>query len=291
MTVYDPLKNTFAYKGIKAKSIFHIMWHITSKCNMNCSFCFDKKNSDIPDMTFDQIDTIIKVMKELGVIKVDISGGEPFLFDKFIYLVQKCIDMGMYVTVTTSGQTIEKNYLWILDNWKIFSRIIFSLDGLEQEHIFFRGNDTAFSKFYEFYHALMEKKCSTLRINTVVTNRIIEKGYLQEFANFIVELNPLEWCLIMPLKNINNVTRSELNEICVNKYEFENVVNICNNVIKDTKIELLFRTNEMYSSYWTLTSDGILSNNNIKHNIHIPLLTTDLNDIQNIVGQYTQFLP
>lgn len=259
MIVYDPLKNNFACKGINAKNIFHIIWHITSKCNMNCQFCFDKKISDIPDMTFAQIDAITKIMKKLGVIKIDISGGEPLLFDKFIYLVQKYIGAGIYVTVTTSGQAIEKNHLWILDNWMKFSRIIFSLDGLEQEHIFLRGNNMAFSKFYEFYHDLEKRKCSVLRINTVVTNRITKENYLRKFSNFIVELKPLEWCLIMPLKN--------------------------------TTTKLLFRTNEMYNSYWTLTSDGILSNNSIKYNVHIPLMTTNLSEIQNIVKQYTQFLP
>ena len=57
------------------------------------------------------------------VQKIDISGGEPLLYKLLPFLVCKCREYGFYVTITTRGIGIPENYDWLVNNWKLFSRM------------------------------------------------------------------------------------------------------------------------------------------------------------------------
>lgn len=55
--------------------------HVTQRCNLKCVGCYsdcDKRNS-IPDPTMDQLSIIFDKLRNMGVTKINISGGEPML--------------------------------------------------------------------------------------------------------------------------------------------------------------------------------------------------------------------
>ncbi|MDR2736825.1 MAG: radical SAM protein, partial [Gracilibacteraceae bacterium] len=199
MIKYNPETNSFSSGVASSGDLPQIMWHITSQCNMNCRFCFDDKSAGKEEL-YSHFDfgTIVKKLLALGVQKVDISGGEPLLFDRLQELVAACVNKGLFVTITTNGSGDNNRSEWVFDNWRIFSRVIVSIDGLEQEHTYLRNNTSAFRNAIKFCEMLKYVECSCFRINTVVTKKVISDAYYKDFCAEIISLNPVEWCLIQP---------------------------------------------------------------------------------------------
>jgi hypothetical protein len=178
---YNPINNTFFFDQNIISHLPQIVWHITSKCLLNCKFCFDEKLSVDYEKGIQIFD--VSILKKLGVQKIDISGGEPLLFEFLPEIVDKCKKLNISMTLTTSGYGSKANIDWLLKNWALFSRIIVSLDGLESTHNYLRGNNLAFDAFNEIYNALLIKGCDILRINSVITSHLIlesdREGFLQ----------------------------------------------------------------------------------------------------------------
>jgi len=76
-----------------------ILLFITNKCNLNCTFCFDKANVHTAnEMSFEYIKDIVDNNPQVD--KYDIMGGEPLLhkdLDKIlVYLAKKNKKIGLY---------------------------------------------------------------------------------------------------------------------------------------------------------------------------------------------------
>ena len=60
---------------------YHVQVDLTNKCNLNCVYCYNKKNSlgkkDLSDKKYKLL--IKKIIKELNPVYVSFSGGEPLL--------------------------------------------------------------------------------------------------------------------------------------------------------------------------------------------------------------------
>lgn len=102
------------------------MWHITDKCRLNCSYCFATKSSYEVDIL--RMKDYIRKLKELGVQKIDISGGEPLEHSRLPEICRSLYENGFFVTLTTKCVGLDKNIQWLEREYSIFSRIIFSID-------------------------------------------------------------------------------------------------------------------------------------------------------------------
>ena len=227
------------------------MWHITNRCRLNCKFCFSKfLRQDPSELSADTVNKNIVLFKKLGVLKLDISGGEPLLVDLLPYIVDACQEAGIAVTITSSGSGTTDNVKWLKDNWNKFSRIILSLDGPEDIHNTLRGNDFAYQNFLEIYQALKGRGCNCIRINTVVTTQILKNS--NTLINLILALAPKEWCCIEP-HPANKV--ETFDEVAISISDFLWFIDECQSKLKNSSIDFLFRTRKDYSSYWTLYSN------------------------------------
>jgi len=289
MIRYDPETNCFSSNATVFGELPQVMWHITSKCNMDCRFCFNDKDVRNEELylTLDFRAITLK-LKELGVQKVDISGGEPLLFDKLPDLVKACADNGLYVTITTNGSGAAHTSGWLLENWKMFSRIIVSIDGLEHEHTYLRSNTVAFSNAIGFCKRLKDMGCSRFRLNTVVTKCIISGAYYREFCAEIRRIEPNEWCLIQPHPSCQ---KSTFKAVEITAEEFDNFSANCIKEMSGSGVKLLFRPIRVYSTYWTLSANGILTYGDESNAVRLSLLDDGVEEIKNVISQYKQLLP
>jgi len=106
---------------------------LTNRCNVNCLYCHhDGMVKSKDEMTADEVYTICKVAKNIGVQKIRLSGGEPLLKKDIVETVQKIGSLDFKdITMTTNGILLEK-YAEDLKKAGL-NRVNVSLDTLDRE--------------------------------------------------------------------------------------------------------------------------------------------------------------
>jgi len=100
----------------------HVQLSPTNKCNLKCSFCSCQSRDQKQEWTFDDVQKITKILKEVWTKGVTITGGgEPFLFKHIDELIISLRNIGVSVGIVSNG-TIPCNELIIpLITWIRFS--------------------------------------------------------------------------------------------------------------------------------------------------------------------------
>ena len=140
---------------------------VTDRCNLRCTYCMPAEGiAYLPEkklLSWEEMLRIVHVLNQLGIRKVRITGGEPFVRPGLMDFLQELAKIeNLEICLTTNGVLLE-NHLDSLQNLGI-KNVNLSLDSLDSERFFkiTRRND-----FDQVYRNLM---------------RMIE-------ANFIVKLN------------------------------------------------------------------------------------------------------
>lgn len=81
---------------------------LTSRCNLNCSYCYAHDNSETEDMSDEQVVQLIDLCNKKGVMNITWTGGEPLLRDIFIQAVNRANRYGINQTVLTNGLKINE---------------------------------------------------------------------------------------------------------------------------------------------------------------------------------------
>ena len=106
---------------------------LTNRCNVNCVYCHhDGMVSSKQEMTADELHTICKIAKNLGVKKIRLSGGEPLIRKDIVEVVEKIASIGFKdISMTTNGTMLEKYAQGLKDAG--LDRVNVSLDTLNRE--------------------------------------------------------------------------------------------------------------------------------------------------------------
>jgi len=170
---------------------------INSICNLKCEHCFYWRSlNQRDDLTFEELEAL---SKDLGPIEnLNLSGGEPFLRKEFAEIVRLFIrNNGVrQVYVPTSGYFTERTEAALRSVLEEKELQLFacelSLDGTEEFHNRFRGDERSFQKAIETYDRLaaLQREDSRLRIHAVstATNQNLEE--IQKLTDFLLERCP-----------------------------------------------------------------------------------------------------
>ncbi|WP_406535188.1 GTP 3',8-cyclase MoaA [Methanobrevibacter sp.] len=106
---------------------------ITNRCNVNCLYCHhDGMVTSREEMTANELYTICKIAKKLGVQKIRLSGGEPLIRKDIVEIVEKINSLGFKdISMTSNGILLEKYAQGLKDAG--LNRINVSLDTLNRE--------------------------------------------------------------------------------------------------------------------------------------------------------------
>ena len=117
--------------------------HITSNCNMNCSYCYDKEIEYQKDMTFSiaqkAIDFAVNQTNS-KTITITFVGGEPLLKKELIkQIVEYCnqnIEKTFLFSILTNGLLLDNEFI----DFSLMNNISISLslDGIEKSHNLYR---------------------------------------------------------------------------------------------------------------------------------------------------------
>ena len=106
---------------------------ITNRCNVNCLYCHhDGMVRSKDEMTADELYTICKIAKKIGVKKIRLSGGEPLIRKDIVEIVEKIASLDFKdISLTTNGTFLEE-YAEDLKKAGL-DRVNVSLDTLNRE--------------------------------------------------------------------------------------------------------------------------------------------------------------
>jgi cyclic pyranopterin phosphate synthase len=122
-------------------------------------------------LTFKEMYRITRVLSELGVNKVRLTGGEPFVRKEFVNFLEMLSfnDKLDEINITTNGALISK-YISKLEELKI-GTINLSIDSLSKENFAKITRRNVFDEVYKTLEAL-EKSTLKLKLNVVVQSGV-----------------------------------------------------------------------------------------------------------------------
>ncbi len=154
------------------RPINYLRLAVTDRCNLRCFYCMPEEGIDYvprPELlTYEEMERMVWLMAEMGIQKVRITGGEPFLRKDLIYFLKKLTQISgiQQVNITTNG-TITLPHLEELKRLGIFG-INLSLDTLDKERFYKITRRNVFDDVMDTFHALMAEKQFNTKINAVV---------------------------------------------------------------------------------------------------------------------------
>tara|TARA_B100000315_G_scaffold260428_2_gene321730 strand:- start:5513 stop:6598 length:1086 start_codon:yes stop_codon:yes gene_type:complete len=144
------------------QQVSYLILYVTNRCNFRCNFCFYgeeiEKGMKLDELT---VDELVNISKKVGpIIQLSLTGGEPFLRENFTEITKAFIQNAhvRYVTIPTNASMPKRmvQYLqYLLPRYpKTYFRLVFSVEGIGQEHDKIRSMPGSFEKIRESYNAI-----------------------------------------------------------------------------------------------------------------------------------------
>ncbi|MDP3945542.1 MAG: GTP 3',8-cyclase MoaA [Lutibacter sp.] len=157
------------------RKITYLRLAVTDRCNLRCQYCMPAHGIDIVDrkelLSYKEMYRITRVLSELGVNKVRLTGGEPFVRKDFVNFLESLSfnDKLEEINITTNGALIS-NHIDKLEAFKI-NAINLSLDSLQKEKFAKITRRDVFDSVYDTFEKL-DKSSLKLKLNVVVQSGV-----------------------------------------------------------------------------------------------------------------------
>ena len=149
---------------------------VTDRCNLRCQYCMPAHGIEIVPrqelLTYKEMYRVIRVLTELGVNKIRLTGGEPFVRKDFVGFLEMLSfnDLLEDINITTNGALIYK-HIKTLEKLKKVKNINLSIDSLQADKFNEITRRKAFDEVFKTMEAL-EKSSMNLKLNVVVQSGI-----------------------------------------------------------------------------------------------------------------------
>ena len=153
------------------RPISYVRLSVTDRCNLRCFYCMPASGMTfLPRkelLSYEEMERLIKILAKMGVSKVRITGGEPFVRRDLVDFLRraKAIKGIEEIHITTNG-VLTKKYVPILKDIGIAS-INLSLDTLDKEKFKELTRRDEFDKVWDTFNAILEHDIP-LKLNAVV---------------------------------------------------------------------------------------------------------------------------
>jgi MoaA/NifB/PqqE/SkfB family radical SAM enzyme len=168
---------------------YHVQWMVTRKCNYHCKGCEVWREQDAKELSTEEIKRGLDILKELGVIEIVISGGNPLLredIDEIIEYASRFFITTVYDNGSMSAQKIDA-----LRNADFVAISIDSLDQRTNDHI--KGVNGAWKKAMQAVEKLNSEGVSVSVTPTISQLNLYE---ITDFSKYFLQKGiPLWYCL------------------------------------------------------------------------------------------------
>ncbi len=155
-------KTNFDYRLLNGRSLGpkHVIFEITARCNLRCKFCWLWGESGIgkqyakEELSTDEIKNIIDNLPSTCYL-IYISGGEPFIREDLLEIINHIKSKGFLCDITSNGILIRDEINEIIGSG--LDQINISIDGTKKTHDAIRGKGN-FEKTIGNIRKLVEQK-------------------------------------------------------------------------------------------------------------------------------------
>ncbi len=214
------------------RKISYLRLAVTDRCNLRCQYCMPAMGIDIVDrkelLSYKEMYRITRVLSELGVDKVRLTGGEPFVRKDFVNFLESLSfnDKLKEINITTNGALIS-NHIEKLEALNINS-INLSIDSLHKEKF---AQITRRDVFDEVYETFQKLKNSKLKLKL---NMVIQAGFNTDEIIDFVELSKendiaVRFIEEMPFNGKGQRAMEEL-------WDFNKIINLIKSHYSDVEI-------------------------------------------------------
>ncbi len=116
-----------------------VSWFLTRECPIRCAGCvfFSRHPTPAEDLPLDQKMRVLADLEQIGVPFLFIAGGEPCVSPDLPAVLREARRRGLYTILVTSGLVMDPQLARTIDGQA--RGVIFSIDGIEEEHDRIRG--------------------------------------------------------------------------------------------------------------------------------------------------------
>ncbi len=204
----------------------HIDLEITSRCNMECLHCCQKSYlNQSNDITFQEVVSLIKEIRELSVETVGISGGEPFMRYDLFEILSSLEKSNIRISgILTNGLFLNHKTIKKITKLESKPWLFISLDGIDPIAMKLRGCypkqcNQFFERIISNIKAVVEAEIPVM-VNTVITKHNIDN--LLPMYDFLKSIGIRGWRIALPNRTgayLKNILRFEADrEKVFNKY-------------------------------------------------------------------------
>ena len=210
-----------------------IDYRITSLCNLNCPFCFGTRIKNKIDLK--TVFCFFEQMKEYGLEKVVITGGEPTLSPNFMDIVTGLKKIGLNLYLSTNGYFLNNvmcDRQFILDNFECIALPMEADDKYIHNSMRISQIDH-YENVKKAFKYIRQNSNIQIKLETVVTQ--INYNFIEHILEYF-EMFPDRWKLYQLCKSENNI--SFYNKYKVDDYFFETLYNKIQEKYKDKGVKI-----------------------------------------------------
>ncbi len=153
------------------RTVNYLRLAVTDRCNLRCFYCMPEEGINFVEkkelLSYEELEQLITIFAELGVSKVRITGGEPFVRKGLMEFLEKLVNIPgiTNVPITTNGTTTRKH---LNDLVKLgINSFNLSLDTLDKKRFFDITRRDYFDEVYACMEEMIDRKLN-VKLNAVV---------------------------------------------------------------------------------------------------------------------------
>ena len=162
---------------------------VTDRCNLRCRYCMPEEGIDFAHrndiLSYEEIIRLSKIFSELGVEKVRLTGGEPFVRKDIDILIRALSKLFPKVHITTNA-TLLSDYISLIKETEVAGLNI-SIDSFNRERFFMITRRDSFEIVMDNILKCIESGIPT-KLNMVVMKGVNDMEIL-DFVKFGLQHN------------------------------------------------------------------------------------------------------
>ncbi|HVR96952.1 MAG TPA: radical SAM protein, partial [Thermoanaerobaculia bacterium] len=98
---------TLLQKTWSENILFSVLLELTYRCNLDCFFCYNDLGLRGEPMRTEQYLRLFEELRDLEVLNLTFSGGEPLAHPDFLLLGAKARELGFVVRIKSNGHALR----------------------------------------------------------------------------------------------------------------------------------------------------------------------------------------
>ena len=187
----SPLRKTasVAARSLVPGKPHHAQWLITRKCNYRCRGCNVWREQDNKELSADEIKRGLDILRDLGVVEIVFSGGDPLLRDDAAEIIEYA--SRFFVTTVYDNGSMAAKKIDALRDVDFVAISIDSLDAAKNDHI--KGVEGSWKKAMETVETLHNEGIKVAVTPTISQLNLYE---IVDITNYFSQKGiPVWYCL------------------------------------------------------------------------------------------------